>query len=74
LSCINPAHAVRGIVPPCEGSTMRRFAMKALFTALSLDRAERTRIDWDRRVLIFSTAVTIGLVALYIYGKATSRW
>ncbi|MBC9879367.1 hypothetical protein G8O24_18665 [Bradyrhizobium sp. INPA01-394B] len=53
---------------------MRRFAMKALFTALKLDRAERVRIDWDRRVLIFSTAVTIGLVGLYIYGKVTSRW
>lgn len=53
---------------------MRRFAMKALFTALNLDRAERTRIDWDRSVLMASTAVTIGLVALYIFGKATSRW
>ena len=82
---------------------MRRFAMKALFTALNLDRAERTRIDWDRRILTFSTAVTIGLLmgrsrlwndllelpveilrpiagiawiplALYIFGKVTSRW
>jgi len=53
---------------------MRRFAMKALFTALNLDRAERTRIDWDRRILTFSTAVTIGLIALYIFGKVTSRW
>ncbi|MCG2630128.1 hypothetical protein L6654_26220 [Bradyrhizobium sp. WYCCWR 13023] len=53
---------------------MRRFAMKALFTALNLGRAERTRIDWDRRVVVFSTAVTIGLIALYIYGKATLRW
>jgi hypothetical protein len=53
---------------------MRRFAMKALFTALSLNKAERMRIDWDRRVLLFSSAVTIGLVALYVWGKATSRW
>ena len=53
---------------------MRRFAMKALFTALNLDRSERTLIDWDRRVLLFSTTVTLGLVALYVYGKATSRW
>ncbi|WP_426418628.1 hypothetical protein [Bradyrhizobium genosp. A] len=53
---------------------MRRFAMKALFTALNLDRAQRTRIDWDRTVVIVSTMVTIGLVALYIFGKATSRW
>jgi hypothetical protein len=53
---------------------MRRFAMKALFTALNLNRAERTRIDWDRRILWFSTAVTLGLVGLYVWGKATSRW
>lgn len=53
---------------------MRRFAMKALFTVLNLNRAERTRIDWDRTVIVVSTAVTIGLVALYIFGKSTARW
>jgi hypothetical protein len=53
---------------------MRRFAMKAVFTALNLNRAERTRINWDRVVLIFSTVVTLGLVGLYVFGKATSRW
>ncbi|TWB55903.1 hypothetical protein [Bradyrhizobium sacchari] len=53
---------------------MRRFAMKALFTALSFRRAGQERIDWDRRILVFSTAVTLGLIALYIYGKATTRW
>lgn len=53
---------------------MRRFAMKALFTALHLNKAERRRIDWDRNILIYSTVVTIGLVALYVWGKATSRW
>ena len=39
---------------------MLRFAMKALFTALNLNRTERTRIDWDRTVLIVSTAMTRG--------------
>jgi hypothetical protein len=53
---------------------MRRFAMKALFTALNLDRAGRTWIGWDRTVLIVSTAVTVGLVVLYIFGKSTARW
>ncbi|WP_167406885.1 hypothetical protein [Bradyrhizobium forestalis] len=53
---------------------MRRLAMKALFTVLSLRRAERERIDWDRRILILSTAVTLGLIALYVWGKATARW
>jgi hypothetical protein len=53
---------------------MRRFAMKALFTVLNLNRAERTRINWDRTVIVVSTAVTIGLVALYVFGKSTARW
>jgi hypothetical protein len=53
---------------------MHRFAMKALFTALAFRRSKREWIDWDRNVLIFSTVVTVGLIALYIYGKATSRW
>lgn len=53
---------------------MRRFAFKAIFAMLSLGKAERKRPDWDRVILIFSTSVTIGLVALYAYGKATARW
>ncbi len=53
---------------------MRRFAMKALFTALNFNRSDRTRIDWDRTVLIASTAVTVGLVVLYLFGKSASRW
>lgn len=53
---------------------MHRFAMKALFTALAFRRAGRDRIDWDRRILIFSTGVTIALIALYVWAKATSRW
>lgn len=53
---------------------MRRFPFKALFAILILNRAERTRRDWDRVILILSTSVTVGLVALYAYGKATARW
>jgi hypothetical protein len=53
---------------------MPRFGLKALFAILALNKTGRRRPDWDRIVLIFSTAVTIGLVALYMYGKATSRW
>jgi hypothetical protein len=53
---------------------MRRFAFKAIFAMLSLSKAERNRPDWDRVILIFSTSVTTGLVALYAYGKATARW
>ena len=53
---------------------MRKFAPKAIFALLTLKRPENKSPRWDRIVLIFSTAVTIGLVALYVYGKATSRW
>jgi hypothetical protein len=53
---------------------MRRFGLKALFTLLTMNRVKRERIEWDRVILHFSTGVTVGLVALYLYGKATSRW
>jgi hypothetical protein len=53
---------------------MRRFAPKAIFALLTLGRAGRKRVDWDRTMLIFSICVTIGLVALYVYGKSTARW
>ena len=53
---------------------MRRFALKTLFALLTFNKAETKRPDWDRLVLIFSTSVTLGLVALYLFGKATSRW
>ncbi len=41
---------------------------------LNLNRTELTRIDRDRTILVFSTAVTLGLIALYVWGKATARW
>jgi len=53
---------------------MRRLPIKALFAVLTLNKPEKKRLDWDRVILIFSTAVTVGLIALYTYGKATSRW
>jgi hypothetical protein len=53
---------------------MRRFAMKAVFSVLTLNRADRRHLDWNRIIVIFSTSVTIALVALYAFGKATSRW
>jgi len=56
------------------GIPMRRFAPKAIFALLTMNRAENKSLSWDRIILIFSTAVTIGFVALYLFGKATSRW
>jgi hypothetical protein len=74
LSCIKPTFNGDDIVWARRAASMRRFAMKALFTALAFRRAEKERIDWDRNISILSTAVTVGLVTLYVYGKATSRW
>ena len=48
---------------------MRRFALKALFTLLTLSKDNDTRISWDRIVLVGSIIVTIGLIGFYAYGK-----
>ena len=53
---------------------MRAHGLKALFALFALSRASKKQPDWDRVILIASNVVTIGLVALYLYGKATSRW
>jgi hypothetical protein len=42
--------------------------------AARLQRGDGTRLNRDRIVLVASTAVTLGLVALYIYGKVAGRW
>jgi hypothetical protein len=48
--------------------------MKALLSLLALNRTREQRPHWDRIILMFSTAVTVGLVVLYVYGKRTARW
>ena len=53
---------------------MRRFGAKALLTLLALNGSRRKHPNRDRTVRLFSTIVTIGLIALYAFGKATSRW
>jgi len=53
---------------------MPRFGAKALLTVLALNGPHRKRPNWDRTIILFSTVVTVGLVALYAWGKATSRW
>jgi hypothetical protein len=49
---------------------MRTHGLKAVFALLALNRQNRKRPDWDRVVLIFSSCVTVGLIAIYVYGKA----
>jgi hypothetical protein len=58
---------------PDQGALMRKVGLKALFTLLSLNRA-KDRPHWDRVILIFSTSVTLGLIAMYVYEKVGSRW
>jgi hypothetical protein len=53
---------------------MPKLAMKALLTSLTLRGSRRQQFDFERIVTIASTAVSIGLVAAYLYGKSTSRW
>ena len=53
---------------------MRKFAPKAIFSILAVRRIAADKLQWDRIALLASTAVTLGLIALYAYGKATSRW
>jgi hypothetical protein len=53
---------------------MRKSAFKALALLLTLNQADGARPNWVRIVTIASTTVTIGLVALYVYGKTTGRW
>lgn len=53
---------------------MRKVGFKAVLALLTLNRTGRDRPRWDRMILVFSTSVTIGLIVLYAFGKATSRW
>ena len=53
---------------------MRKFGAKALLTLLALNESGEKHADRDRTISLLSTIVTIGLIALFVWGKATSRW
>jgi hypothetical protein len=53
---------------------MRKFAPKGIFSILIMRKTVRESRRWDRVALFFSTVVTLGLAATYLFGKATSRW
>lgn len=53
---------------------MRIQGLKALIAILSLRKVSSRRFSLDRAVLVFSTAVTIGLITIYVFEKATGRW
>ena len=53
---------------------MRKSFLKALVALLTMSQDDKLRPNWDRIIRIFSTLVTIGLIALYVHGKMTGRW
>ena len=53
---------------------MRTRGLKALFAVLALNKTRKKQPDWDGVIVVFSTSVTIGLIALYVFGKIASRW
>jgi hypothetical protein len=53
---------------------MAKIPVKAFLTLLAVNRSRQKQPNWDRVVTISSIVITVGLVALYAYGKATSRW
>ena len=45
---------------------MRKIGFKALTAVLTIGRRSRRHIDWTLAIAIFSTIVTLSLIALYI--------
>jgi hypothetical protein len=48
---------------------MRKIGIKALATILTIGLRSKTRIDWTLQITIFSTVVTLSLIALYVFQK-----
>ena len=63
------ALAVWETLSQIESALMRARGLKAVFALLALSRTSNKRPNWDRVVLIFSSCVTVGLIAIYVYGK-----
>ncbi|HLX14755.1 MAG TPA: hypothetical protein VKS24_06060 [Bradyrhizobium sp.] len=51
---------------------MRKIGLKALVAILTIGRRSRKHFDWTLAIAIFSTIVTVGLVALYIWQSRTA--
>lgn len=48
---------------------MRKIGIKALAAILTIGLRSKTRIDWTLQITIFSTVVTLCLIALYVFQK-----
>ena len=45
---------------------MRKIGLKALSAVLTIGRRSKRHVDWTLVIAIFSTFVTVSLIALYI--------
>jgi hypothetical protein len=45
---------------------MRKIGFKALTAVLTIGRRSKKHVDWTLAIAIFSTIVTLSLIALYI--------
>jgi hypothetical protein len=50
---------------------MRKIGLKALTAILTVGRRSKRHVDWTLAVAIFSTVVTVGLIALYVWQGRT---
>jgi hypothetical protein len=46
---------------------MRKIGFKALSAVLTIGRRSKRHVDWTLAIAIFSTIVTLSLIALYIF-------
>jgi hypothetical protein len=46
---------------------MRKIGFKALIAILTIGRHSKKHVDWTLAIAIFSTIVTVGLIALYVW-------
>jgi hypothetical protein len=75
LICLKTSVGLAGhIARKAQSIPMPKLPAKALLTLLTVNRSRAERPNWDRIVTVSSIVVTVGLVALFAYGKATSRW
>lgn len=50
---------------------MRKMGLKALTAILTIGRRSRKHVDWTLAIAIFSTIVTVALIALYFLQDST---
>jgi hypothetical protein len=50
-------------------TAMRKIGLKALTAILTIGRYSRRHVDWTWTITVFSTFVTVALVALYVLDR-----